>query len=71
MYAVIELQKTKDNLAILKDSFASRQAAESKYHTVLAAAAISSVLVHSCILLDEEALPIKRDCYIHEETPEE
>ena len=66
MYIVIELQKNKDGVVsnIVTDH-ASLAEAESKYHSILAAAAVSKVPVHSAIIVSEEAFPVKNQCYKH------
>ena len=65
MYFVIELQTNGGSTAHLVTSHATREAAESKYHTVLAAAAVSSVEKHAAIIVSEEGFPIMHQCYIH------
>ena len=44
----------------------ARLKAESKYHTVLAAAAISETAEHSAIMFSTEGFPIMHQCYKHE-----
>lgn len=48
--------------------------AESKYHEVLAAAAISELPTHSAIMFSTESFPLLHQCYKHnvqsESTPE-
>jgi hypothetical protein len=65
-YIVIELQKNKEgavtNLVTEHNNLAE---AESKYYTILAAAAISTVPVHSAIIVSEEGFPVKYQCYKH------
>ena len=41
--------------------------AESKYHSVLAAAAVSSVPIHSAVILNETGFEIKAQSYDHRE----
>lgn len=65
MYFVIELQTNGGQTAHLVTSHATREAAESKYHTVLAAAAVSAVEKHAAIIVSEEGFPIMHQCYIH------
>lgn len=68
-YIVIELQRLASGaVANLVTSYDSRLQAESKYHTVLAAAAVSSVPAHSAIIVDECGNLIDSKCYIHEAT---
>ena len=67
MYIVIELQKSAEgvvsNLVTSHDSLAE---AESKYHSILASAAVSNVPVHSAIIVSEEAFPVEHKFYKHE-----
>lgn len=69
-YIVIEIQKNKDgsvgNLVTAHDSY---NAAASKYHQVLAAAAISGLPSHAAVLLEENGMELAHECYANE--PEE
>lgn len=66
MYIVIELQKdAKGVVSNIVTAFDTLAEAESKYYTILAAAAISKVPVHSAIIVSEEAFPVKHQCYKH------
>ena len=69
MFIILESQKAKDgSLAIVPPtSFpdTSRDLAESAYHTALAAAATSSVAVHTVSMLDEYGLLIDSKSYTH------
>lgn len=50
----------------------ARLKAESKYYTVLAAAAISELPEHACILFSSDGTPMMNQCYKHTvEEPEE
>ena len=51
----------------------ARLKAESKYHEILAAAAISELPTHAAILITAEGAPIMNNCYYHvqEEEPQE
>ena len=70
MFIVIEIQKTDDStVATLVSSHETRKEAESKYHTVLAYAAISELRTHSAMIMTDEAIPIKYEYY--ENVPEE
>jgi len=66
MYIVIELQKTGDQIANIVTTHADQNEAESRYHQVLAAAAVSAVPVHACAMLSEEGFPLRYECYKHE-----
>lgn len=49
----------------------ARNKARSKYHEVLAAAAVSDCLTHSAILFSSEGVPLLHQCYKHEKKGEE
>ena len=66
MYIVIELQKNAEGaVSNIVTAFENLAEAESKYYTILAAAAISKVPVHSAIIVSEEGFPVKHQCYKH------
>ena len=66
-YTVLEQQTSAaGQTAVLTQTRDNELAAESVYHTVLAAAAISSVPVHAASLLNEQGVCIKRECFFHE-----
>ncbi len=66
MYIVIEIQ-TNDSGAIgtLVNSYADRNQAEQKYHAVLSAAAVSALPKHSAVMLDNDGVYVKGECYRH------
>lgn len=65
-YIVTEIQ-TFDNDAISTPSYAydDRLHAEAKYHTILAAAAVSALPVHACVLMTSDGRPIANQYYTH------
>lgn len=66
MYIVIELQKNEQGVVSnIVTSYENLAKAESKYYSVLAAAAVSTVPVHSAIIVSEEGFPVKHQCYKH------
>lgn len=67
MYIVIEIQ-TSATVATLVNSYEDRNQAESKYHQILTAAALSSVPKHSAVLMNDEGQTIKSETYTHEVT---
>lgn len=69
MYIVMEIQKT-GTVATLVTAYEDRNQAEQKYHTVLAAAAVSAVPKHGAVMLTDEGVRLKGECYIHEEEEE-
>lgn len=66
-YIVIEIQTNVDGtVGNLVYSYDNRNDAESKYHAVLSAAAISTLPVHSATLLTNEGFTLANECYKHE-----
>lgn len=71
-YYIIELQKYQNgeygnivHYAYDADPDKARLKGESKYHEVLAAAAISELPEHGAILMSSKAEPIEHKCYQH------
>ena len=65
MYIIIELQTNDGVTANIVTAYNNRNEAESKYHQILASASISSVNVHSAVMLDERGNLEKSEYYIH------
>lgn len=66
MYITVELQT--NNAGVVSNivtSFDTLAAAESHYYSILAAAAVSVVPVHSAILISSDSFPIRNQCYKH------
>jgi hypothetical protein len=71
-YLVIEIQTNTDGkIGILTFSYDDRNEAESKYHAVLAAAAISALPMHTCDLIQADGILLARQSYVHEQAAEE
>ena len=49
-----------------QDADVARLKAESKYHKVLAAAAISNTMSHAAIMFSTEGFPVLNQCYKHQ-----
>lgn len=64
-YIVIELQTSGDSVADIVTAFDSQDAAESQYHSVLAAAAISQLDCHAAALMTSEGYCMEYRCYHH------
>ena len=62
-YTVIELQNGVVGGNVW--TFNEINSAENKFHTVLAAAAVSSVETHSAVLLNDSGYCVKHECYTH------
>lgn len=67
MYRVIELQTTGTATAMVDHGdFAERNAAESKLHNVAQYAAVSTVEIHSVVIINPEGERVKKEVYKHE-----
>ena len=67
-YLVTEIQTMADGqVANLTSSFDDRLQAESTYHSVLAAAAISQLPLHACMLYTNDGYLIMNANYTHEQ----
>lgn len=71
-FYIIEIQKYYNgefghivHFAYDADADKARLKAESKYHEVLAAAAVSETAEHSAILISSEGFPVMHQCYKH------
>lgn len=66
-YIVIEIQKNADGtVSNLVYAYDDVKQAESKYHAVLSAAAVSSLPCHSAVMVNEEGMPIHYYSYKNE-----
>ena len=66
MFIVVELQKSGEGqVANIVTAHETQLEAESKYHQVLSAAAVSQLPCHSAVLVSEEGFPIAHQCYKH------
>ena len=67
MYIVIELQTNTDGVVSnLVTSHNTLAEAESKFHSIMASAAVNDVPVHSAIIVSEEGFPVAHKCYKHD-----
>ena len=64
MFIVIEIQTT-DTTAVIATAYADENIANQAYHTALAAAAVSSVRIHTVDLLNAYGDVIKSESYTH------
>jgi len=67
-YLVIEIQTNTDGtVGNLVFAYGDRNQAESKYHAVLSAAAISELPMHTCDLIQADGVLLARQSYVHEQ----
>lgn len=70
MFIVMEIQTGTEQVSTLINTYSDRNLAESKYHDILRAAAVSSVYKHGAVMLTDEGVRLKSECYIHELEPQ-
>ena len=67
VYFIIEIQVSADGAAIVPPAaYTEKAQAEQAYHQALAAAAVSSLPIHSVAMLDESSVLIKSEVYHHQ-----
>jgi len=70
-YIVIELQTAANGtVGNIVTSYDDLNLAEAKYHTILAAAAVSNLAKHAAVIITEEGFSIDAKCYTHEAVEE-
>lgn len=73
MFIVLEVQKNLNGTGAIVNpipTFGTLPEAESCWHSKLAYACISTVPIHTIILLDDDANTIGRETYLHQPQPE-
>ena len=77
-YYVFEIQEYADgtygdlkHISYDEDPEKARLKAESKYHEVLAAAAISDIPCHAVVVVSSDGFPLMHQCYKHVQSSEE
>ena len=65
MFIVLELQATLTNVAHIFTIYADQAQAESSYHLVLSAAAVSTVPMHSALLMTADGQILRSETYRH------
>jgi len=72
MFIVIELQTYLDEtLGTIVNNYEELLEAQSKYYSILSAAALSKVPIHAAVLLDEKGNLLNNFAFEHMPTPEE
>ena len=68
MYIVIEIQTNTDGtVGTIVNQYSNLNDAESKFHQILASASISEVPVHSAVIITNEGVTVRAECYNHGE----
>ena len=68
MFIVLELQATSDDVAHIFTTYDTQAEAESNYHLVLSAAAVSTIPSHSALLMTADGQVLRSETYKHEAT---
>ena len=64
-YVVVEIQKNaQGQISNLVTAYDDKAAAESHYHTILAAAALATIPIHGAVIIDETCMPIAWQAYV-------
>lgn len=64
MYIVLEIQTNAEGvISALVYQFDSLSAANNKYHTILAAAAVSGLPAHTAVIMTNDGGTVKAECY--------
>lgn len=66
MYVVIELQTSNGQVAPIVNSYETLNEAYQKYYLILSAAAVSSVSVHTAIIVSDKGAIIAAESFEHE-----
>ncbi len=67
MYIVIEAQTNGEQTAVLTNTYADLKVAYQKYYTILAAASVSNVEIHSAMIISPKADLIVTQHFDHRE----
>lgn len=64
MYIVLEIQTNAEGvISTLVYQFDNLSAANNKYHTILAAAAVSGLPAHTAVIMTNDGATVKAECY--------
>lgn len=65
-YIVIEIQRFENgNMSTPAYAYDNLNAAEAKFHSIMASAATSALPRHSAILMSDEGFPLRHESYTH------
>lgn len=70
MYIVIELQTNDGVTSQIVSAYSTLSLAVQKYHQILSAAAVSSVDIHTALIVDEYGTTLHREFFNHKEKTE-
>lgn len=67
MFIIHEIQTNETSALLPPLAYEDRNEAEAAYHSKLASAAISTVKIHTVVMMDEYGVVLKNEFYKHEE----
>lgn len=67
MYIILEIQTNETSALLPPLAYEDRNEAEAAYHSKLASAAISTVKLHTVVMMDEYGVVLKNEFYEHKE----
>lgn len=71
MFLVLEMQTNdNDEIATLSYQYETREAAESKFYSVLSAACVSQLKYHACFIISHVGEVLERQSFYHGEVPQ-
>ena len=71
-YVVLEIQKyTNGQIGTLVNTYETLNQAYQKYHTILAAAAVSDLPTHAAVIISDEGQVVNFDSFRNNSEPEE
>ena len=69
MITVLELQSTGTSMSVLHTEYSDINVAYNKYYTILAAAAMSKVPIHTAMIVLEDGSVVRSETFQHEAEP--
>lgn len=70
MFLVLEIQTTETNMSVIPLKYDTLAEAKQQYHTVLAAAAVSSVPIHTAMIINPYGQIVSAEYSEHIDTTE-
>lgn len=66
MYIILEIQTNETSALLPPLAYEDKNEAEAAYHSKLASAAVSTVKLHTVVMMDEYGVVLKNEFYNHE-----
>lgn len=65
MYIVIEMQTNGGTTSTITNAYDDESLAFQKYHQILSFAAVSTIDVHTAVILNENGMTVRNESFIH------